>query len=66
MMEAVGALAHQGQLEILDMFESGNRVAARWSYKGPGASFAMISIYEFNGKRIQRDWGILARAPWAE
>ena len=66
MMEALRALAHEGHLEILDMFESGNRVAARWSYKGPGASFAMMSIYEFNGKRIQRDWGILARAPWAD
>ena len=49
MMEAVRALAHEGHLEILDMFESGNRVAARWSYKGPGASFAMLSIYEFKG-----------------
>ena len=56
MMEALRALAHEGHLEILDMFESGNRVAARWSYKAPGASFAMMSIYEFNGKLIQRDW----------
>jgi SnoaL-like domain len=36
MMEAVRALAHDGQLEILDMFESGHRVAVRWSYKGCG------------------------------
>ena len=66
MMEAVRALAHDGHLEILDMFESGNRVAARWSYKSAGGSFAMMSIYEFNGERIQRDWGILARAPWVD
>jgi hypothetical protein len=66
MMKAVRALAHGGHLEILDMFESGNRVAARWSYKGAGASLAMMSIYEFNEKRIQRDRGILARAPWAD
>jgi predicted ester cyclase len=66
MMEAVRALAHDGQLAILDMFESGNRVAARWSYRSADASFAMMSIYEFNGKRIQRDWGILARAPWVD
>ena len=32
MMEAVRALAHDGRLEILGMFESGNRVAVRWSY----------------------------------
>src|SRR5262245_35135124 len=66
MIEAVRALAHDGHLEILDMFESGNRIAARWSYKGPGARFAMMSIFEFNGNRIQRDWGILARTPWAD
>jgi hypothetical protein len=66
MMEAVRGLAHDGRLEILDMFESGNRVAIRWSDKGSGASFAMMSIYEFDGERIQRDWGILARAPWAD
>ena len=66
MMEAVRALAHDGRLEILDMFESGNRVAVRWSFKGAGANFAMMSIYEFKGERIQRDWGILARAPWAD
>ena len=66
MMEALRALAHDGHLEILDMFESGNRVAVRWSYKGVGASFAMMSIYEFNGKRILRDWGISARAPWSD
>jgi predicted ester cyclase len=65
MMEAVRALAHDGQLEILDMFESGNRLVVDWSYNGADASFAMMSIYEFNGKRIRRDWGILARAPWA-
>lgn len=66
MMEALRALAHEGHLEILDMFESGNRVAVRWSFKGAGANFAMMSIYEFKGERIQRDWGILARAPWAD
>jgi len=66
MMEAARALADEGHLEILDMFECGNRVAVRWSYKGTGASFAMMSIYAFNGERIQRDWGILARAPWAD
>ena len=66
MMEAVRALAHDGHLEILDMFESGDRVATRWSYKSAGGSFAMMSIYEFNGERIQRDWGILARAPWVD
>src|SRR5215510_6380328 len=66
MMEAVRALVDEGHLEILDMFECGNRVAVRWSYKGAGASFAMMSIYAFNGERIQRDWGILARAPWAD
>jgi len=38
MMEAVRALAHDGHLEILDMFESGNRVAARWSYKSAAAA----------------------------
>ena len=65
MMEAVRALAHDGYLEILDMFECGNRVAVRWSYGSADASFAMMSIYEFNGERIHRDWGILARAPWA-
>jgi hypothetical protein len=66
MMEAVRALAQDGQLAILDLFESGNRVAARWSYRSADASFAMMSIYEFNGNRIQRDWGILARAPWTD
>ena len=45
MIEAVRALAHDGQLEILDMFESGNRVAVRWSYGGSDAAFAMMSIY---------------------
>src|SRR5215467_3038204 len=58
MMEAVRALAHDGRLEILDMFETDNRVAVRWAYRGTGVSFAMMSIYEFNGRRIQRDWGI--------
>jgi len=66
MMEADRALAHDGHLEILDMFESGDRVATRWSYKSAGGRFAMMSIYEFNGERIQRDWGILARAPWVD
>ena len=66
MMEAVRALAHDGRLEILDTFESGNRVAVRWSYKGQHVSFAMMSIYEFAGDRIHRDWGILARAPWTD
>jgi SnoaL-like domain len=64
MMEAVRALAHDGRLEVLEIFESGNRVAVRWAYKGPGANFAMMAIYEFDGTRIRRDWGILARAPW--
>jgi predicted ester cyclase len=66
MIEEVRALAHDGRLEILDMFESGDRVAVRWSYKGQRASFAMMAIYEFTGNRIRRDWGILARTPWTD
>jgi hypothetical protein len=30
------------------------------------SSFAMMSIYEFAGGRIRRDWGILARASWTD
>jgi len=67
MIESILRLAPDVRLEILDMVQSGERVAVRWSVTiegGPGP--AMLAIYWFVGSRIARDWGISARAPWPE
>jgi predicted ester cyclase len=68
MLEAIRALAPDVKLEILDMFESGNRVAIRWrvTVDGNQDRAAMIAIYQFDGNRIARDWGISVRSPWTD
>ena len=67
MLEAIVALAPCVRLEILDMFEAGDRVAVRWKVSGgDNRCWAMIAIYQFAGARVVRDWGISARSPWAD
>jgi predicted ester cyclase len=68
MLEGIRALAPDVQLEILDIFEGGNRVAVRWrvTVNGNQDRAAMIAIYQFEGGRIARDWGISVRSPWTD
>jgi hypothetical protein len=61
-------LAPPVKLDILDMFEGGERVAVRWrlsaTYDGEPLRFAMMSIYRFEEGRIAKDWGISIRGEW--
>ena len=56
------------KLEILDMIEEGNRVAARWqltaTYEGRPFEQSIMAIYRFENGRIAEDWGISIRALW--
>jgi hypothetical protein len=66
MIDAVLAFAPGMRLEILDMFEQGDRVAVRWQVAtgATGGGPAMLAIYQFAGGRIVRDWGISVARPW--
>ena len=67
MIDNVLALGPDARLDILDMFEQGDRVAVRWqvSTGAPRSGPAMIAIYQFAGARIAQDWGISVQSPWA-
>jgi predicted ester cyclase len=55
-------------LEILDMIEEGDKVAARLrlsaTYEGKPICLAMMALYRFEGIRIAEDWGIAIRGEW--
>jgi predicted ester cyclase len=70
MLQALKDLMPGGKVEILDMVEEGDRVAARMQFSGmvDGRSvfLSTVAIYHFVDSRIAEDWGIGFRREWPE
>ena len=69
-LQALKDLMPGGKVEVLDMVEEGDRVAARMQFSGivDGRSvfLSTVAIYRFVGSRIAEDWGIGFRGEWPE
>jgi predicted ester cyclase len=70
MLQALKDLMPGARVEVLDMVEEGDRVAARMQYSGmvDGRSVFLctVAIYRFVDGRIAEDWGIGFRGEWPE
>lgn len=68
MIDAIWAFSPDVRLTILDVVESGDRVAVRWGVSwttnGAPAAAAMLAIYRFVNGRIAEDWGVSAHSAW--
>ena len=68
MIDNVYALAPDFHYEILDAFETTDRVAVRWRVTGTAAAgpfdVAMMAISWFSNGRISKDWGVWSGKPW--
>ena len=60
--EALKDLMPGGKVDVLDMVEEGDRVAARMLFSGMvdggGRFSSSVAIYRFVDSRIAEDWGI--------
>jgi predicted ester cyclase len=70
MLQALNDLMPGGKVEILDMVEEGDRVAARMQFSGMvdgrPVFLSTVAIYRFVGGRIAEDWGIGFSGEWPE
>jgi len=68
LLETFRTLTPPITLEILDMVEEGDRIAARLRlsaiYQDEPFGLAMMALYRFEGIRIAEDWGIPIRGDW--
>jgi predicted ester cyclase len=68
MLRALAEHVPSARIDLLDMVEQGDKVAARWLFAGMKESqpvhLSVVAIYRFEGDRIAEDWGITARAEW--
>lgn len=70
MLQALQDLLPGGKVEILDMVEEGDRVAARMQFSamvdGRPVFLSTVAIYRFVDGRIAEDWGIGFSGEWPE
>jgi predicted ester cyclase len=68
MLRATAELVPCARIDVLDIVEEGDKVAARLLFSGEKDGrpvyLSTVAIYRFDGDRIAEDWGIAAKAEW--